>query len=63
MLGAFTTVTGPDAEDVAVAVDADTAAGSCSTVVSVVIWRLSLDQQVRRHLYSPARAADRKIGP
>jgi hypothetical protein len=29
------------------------AAGSCSTVVSAVIWRLSLDQQIRRYLYSP----------
>jgi hypothetical protein len=32
----------------------DPAAGSCSTVVSVVIWRLSLDQQIRRYLSSPA---------
>jgi hypothetical protein len=32
---------------------ADPTAGSCSTVVSVVIWRLSLDQQIRRYLYSP----------
>jgi hypothetical protein len=36
----------------------DPAAGSCSTVVSVVIWRLSLDQQIRRYLYSPACGRD-----
>ena len=36
---------------------ADLAAGSCSTMVPVVIWRLSLDQQIRRYLYNPDRVA------
>ncbi|MFE9959957.1 hypothetical protein [Micromonospora sp. NPDC005299] len=33
------------------------AAGSCPEVVSVVIWRLSLDRSISRYLYSPATAA------
>ncbi|WP_425293470.1 transposase [Micromonospora cremea] len=30
------------------------AAGSCPEVISVVIWRLSLDRSISRYLYSPA---------
>ncbi|MFF0659571.1 hypothetical protein, partial [Micromonospora tulbaghiae] len=33
------------------------AAGFCSMVLSVVIWRLSLDRSISRYLYSPQVAS------
>ncbi|WP_233579518.1 hypothetical protein, partial [Verrucosispora sp. FIM060022] len=44
-----------------VTASAGLAAGSCPEVISVVIWRLSLDRSISRYLYSPPLVADTSL--